>query len=922
MTQVDEWTPLVLANLTAKLGATTPTLIALMKETGAILSGGFVLQAIAKYSLRAIEQDLDIYVPCTNMPRFLLSIIDDFIFKGVDAVRHFDATIYCRSFLRKNGIRRVHTFGGPNISVDVMSVRTRKTPVEVCSNFDLTFCQVWFDGTTVFATHPDHIREMKGHLQGDYVQTFIAGNEFLKKRLLKYKGRGFAIEYEPSVTAVSLPTIEDLLAKDNCTKEDARKEVILPVWFQRAATRWLSADPSRRRTFALPFGRNTGIIHNNQLLPAGGREARHGYRGLPIADYEIPDDEGYDSETMDTPKLTELAMENYTPEEGVIELAPEPLDPALVLGRSMFALLRQVLAETQKDKYGRALAFTFNEFFKEKYAEIDRAAAQMRDIADRWGVEGARYVQQKQRFEKVEEDLASLQQFSEYLSAHSTRTGQDFVGDDGQLYDIHSHPLEGGITRDTMEGYLNQFRDMPDIYADVPCFHKPEPVPESPTNCTRKITFAEIQAIVSPDFLKKYTAPRPVKTGLNVVMPIYEAALPNMKSLEPGYGDEYHETMCPFCLQPMTRGEGCSYMTHANPKRLPGTEKPFCQKELVATELLEKYRAWARAVNPGAPREALTLEACVECGRPCTGHQHFDIASAVPALMPARMMPDPLHPGRMIHDYATCAGGGRPELFARMLAVRDVYKNAGIKDPKAERVAAAKAADAAARDPAYLARGHAIFAQEADSRKFNVKVPQVKKYNDPAYDDVSEEAAAEAAAEAAEAALPVAAPAPAVAQLPVAYPPELPPAARAKIEEMLQIPAITRGNPILVMREYVLPTLTARGLSAEVAEDIIEDQATDTRSSPAFAAFAAAFRDIRAGGHVPDNYDQLWATVCFEYLAELEIKVAIFMNPAGGARGSGARGARGSSRSRKPRTYKRRHAHSGSGRKTYKKRKN
>jgi hypothetical protein len=896
-----------------------------MKETGAILSGGFVLQAIAKYSLRAIEQDLDIYVPCTNMPRFLLSIIDDFIFKGVDAVRHFDATIYCRSFLRKNGIRRVHTFGGPHISVDVMSVRTRKTPVEVCSNFDLTFCQVWFDGTTVFATHPDHIREMKGHLQGDYVQTFIAGNEFLKRRLLKYKGRGFAIEYEPSVSTVSVPTIDDLLTKDNCTKDDARKEVILPVWFQRAATRWLSADPSRQRAFALPFGRNTGNIHNNQLLPAGGREARHGYRGLPIADYEIPDDEGYDSETMDTPKLTELAINEYAPEEGVLELAPVPLDPALVLGRSMFALLRQVLAKTQNKRDGDEFAFTFYDLFKDKQKDIDYAAAQMRAIADRWGVEGARYVQQKQRFERAEKDLASLQQFSEYLHAHSTRTGQDFVGDDGQLYDIHSHPLEGGITRGTMEGYLNQFREIPDIYADVPCFHKPETVLISPKNCTRKITFAEIQAIVSPEFLKKYTAPRPIKTGLNMVMPIYEAALPNKSSFEVGFGDEYHETICPFCLQPITRGSGCSYMTHENPKSLPGTEKPYCLKEFVVTELLEKYRAWARAVNPDAHRTSLTLEMCVECGRPCTGHQHFDIASAVPAKIPERMMPDPLHPERMIHDYATCAGGGRPELFARMLAVRDVYKNAGIKDPKAERVAAAKAADAAAHDPVYLARGHAIFAQEANSRVFNVKVPQVKKYNDPAYEGVSEEAAAEAEAEAAEAApaddAAAAAPAPAVAQLPVAYPPELPPAARAKIEEMIQMPAIARGNPILVMREYALPTLTARGLSAEVAEDILEHQGEDTRSSPAFAAFAAAFRDIRAGGPVPDNYDQLWATVCFEYLSELETKVAVFMNPAGGARGSIARGsiARGS-RSRKPHTYKRsRHVH---GRKTYKKRKN
>ena len=57
------------------------------------------------------------------------------------------------------------------------------------------------------------------------------------------------------------------------------------------------------------------------------------------------------------------------------------------------------------------------------------------------------------------------------------------------------------------------------------------------------------------------------------------------------------------------------------------------------------------------------------------------------------------------------------------MAVRDVYKYGGIKDPKQERLVAAWAADAAARDPVYLARGAALAAKEPDQRVFNVKVP-------------------------------------------------------------------------------------------------------------------------------------------------------------------------------------------------------
>jgi len=141
MTQVDEWTPLVLEKLSITLGDEAPKLIALLKDTGAILSGGFVLNSVAKYYIMGSGHapDLDIYVPLANMPRFIASLANDTL-KLKMFVDPFDATIYCRSFLRKNGIRRVYTFLTTNDkSVDVMAVRTKKTVQDVCSNFDLTF---------------------------------------------------------------------------------------------------------------------------------------------------------------------------------------------------------------------------------------------------------------------------------------------------------------------------------------------------------------------------------------------------------------------------------------------------------------------------------------------------------------------------------------------------------------------------------------------------------------------------------------------------------------------------------------------------------------------------------------------------------------------------------------------------------------
>ena len=146
MSKVDEWAPLVLSKLNEKLGEKTNDFINLLKDTGSILSGGFVLQAITKYDA---VPDLDVYVQVDKMPEFLDNLVVQQMFT-FDDYNHSDATIYCRSFLRKNGIKRVHTFRGHietkigdkmehnDLMMDIMSVRKKKTLQEVCSNFDLT----------------------------------------------------------------------------------------------------------------------------------------------------------------------------------------------------------------------------------------------------------------------------------------------------------------------------------------------------------------------------------------------------------------------------------------------------------------------------------------------------------------------------------------------------------------------------------------------------------------------------------------------------------------------------------------------------------------------------------------------------------------------------------------------------------------
>jgi len=742
--QVDEWTPKVLNALERSLGLQANRLIEVMKETGAILAGGFVLQSIVKYYDERLQYDLDIYVPYQNVRKFLEKCIvqtnpdgslirkkDRILQDFINSYRRYDASIYCRSFLRKNGIRRVHTFSNitridftePKLlfSVDIMSVRKRRTPVEVCSNFDLTFCQVWFNGTTVFATHPEHIRQKAGFLQGDYIQALLSGNEFLKTRIKKYKRRGFKITYDPSVTKHSIPSIDEILGNNICLEEKPIEER-LPIWFQRIATKWLLMNKKQQSSFYIPLQNKP---HGNlQLFLDSTTEVQSSIDkgiiegAISISDeipYEIPEDEGYDSEDMDGPKLAQLAVEKYVSKEK--ELSPVPIQPDIVLYRSLFLLL-----EKQFSKHKKNNNFT-DKIYEDYNLEDKYSKDSFYDVYNNF-----RFMYQYEyRPEIIAKLYKQVKVFGDYLLDHCTTEGDDFYGGTGRLYHIHNHPIDQGITSESLEGYLEEFKQLADTTKGIPCYYRPE--------CEQLISLRTIETIVSPGYFKNFAKRGSPKMGIDTILPIYDATLSNTKIYAEGFGDEYSETMCPFCLQPISRNAGCNYMTHDNINKLPESAIPYCDKNLVAQSILDSYKRKGRDLleHPDLP---LHIEICVECGRPCSGHQHFDINSEEPALLPDN------------HDYSKCSGGGRPELFARIMAVRDVYKYGGIKDPKQERLVAAWAADAAARDPVYLARGAALAAKEPDQRAFNVKVPAIKKYKSKAYKDVSKNKANAATKEA------------------------------------------------------------------------------------------------------------------------------------------------------------------------------
>ena len=74
-----------------------------------------------------------------------------------------------------------------------MVLREDRGVIECVSNFDFTFCEVWFDGRSVNGTHLEDAIAGRGTMRQDYLTVFLAGNKFTLSRYKKYISRGYSI---------------------------------------------------------------------------------------------------------------------------------------------------------------------------------------------------------------------------------------------------------------------------------------------------------------------------------------------------------------------------------------------------------------------------------------------------------------------------------------------------------------------------------------------------------------------------------------------------------------------------------------------------------------------------------------------------------------------------------------------------------
>lgn len=203
-----------------KTGNNKNDFIELLKKHNAVVAGSFVLSQYTP-SPSFKPYDIDIYVNERDFESFIVSLIEKGIFQT--HVRLTSGLVtscsYDQSFFKKNGIK-FKISGFLNLKecfpTDIMIVRDYRNIKDVVTNFDLSICEIWYDGNEVKATHENHILKKEGMLRKEYHTSFFEGNKFIIKRIQKYKKRGFTIQLEKTDNyIISVEEKDKELKKEN-----------------------------------------------------------------------------------------------------------------------------------------------------------------------------------------------------------------------------------------------------------------------------------------------------------------------------------------------------------------------------------------------------------------------------------------------------------------------------------------------------------------------------------------------------------------------------------------------------------------------------------------------------------------------------------------------------------------------------------
>ena len=180
----------------------------LLQTHNAKISGGFLLKAMGKFEGGAPSYDMDVYVPHATVEPFRTEMGKLFLGHAPAPADYnqINASGGQTSFFTKNGIVSVRKHhrgieGTPTYEeMDIVEANDLTSPIKIIKNFDLTFCENWYDGKQVWLTHADHVEKKHGFLENHYLDLLYINKAQTIGRIKKYAGRGFRVSIVNPIT--------------------------------------------------------------------------------------------------------------------------------------------------------------------------------------------------------------------------------------------------------------------------------------------------------------------------------------------------------------------------------------------------------------------------------------------------------------------------------------------------------------------------------------------------------------------------------------------------------------------------------------------------------------------------------------------------------------------------------------------------
>lgn len=196
-------------------------------DSKALVAGGSLLACLHSYSIN----DIDIYVQYSNaIP--LIEKIKTLGFSFYPCRFFNSASQYDGSFFRKNNIiaRFMYERGSQsNKKIDILIIPDNVSVESIVTNFDLSFCETWWDGKSTFSSDPYGLRNKTGILKPAYRKSlFEKMNLFIVNRIIKYKNRGFTIDTGMSEYMSYSPEYNYNSEYSDSSKEEKKIGVIVP----------------------------------------------------------------------------------------------------------------------------------------------------------------------------------------------------------------------------------------------------------------------------------------------------------------------------------------------------------------------------------------------------------------------------------------------------------------------------------------------------------------------------------------------------------------------------------------------------------------------------------------------------------------------------------------------------------------------